>query len=60
MQIQVPVKNDEGAVEFTATMNDKEIQAVLQFGLNIALSMGIMSQLLSPDSLEAAGSDELQ
>ncbi len=60
MQIQVPVKNEDGSLAFTASMNEKETQAVLQFGLNMALSMGIMSQLLSPDSLEAAGSDELQ
>lgn len=60
MQIQVPVKNEDGTLAFTASMNEKETQAVLQFGLNMALSMGIMSQLLSPDSLSAAGSDELQ
>lgn len=60
MQIQVPVKNEDGTLAFTASMNEKETQAVLQFGLNMALSMGIMSQLLSPDSLKAAGSDELQ
>jgi len=51
MKIEVPVRNEDGSLAFTATMNEKEVQAVLQFGLNMATAMGITSQLLSPDSL---------
>lgn len=53
MQVKVPVYDENGNIEFTATMNEKEVQTVLQFGLNVAISMGITSQLLSPESLEA-------
>lgn len=51
MKIEVPVQNEDGSLAFTAIMNEKEVQAVLQFGLNMATAMGITSQLLSPDSL---------
>jgi hypothetical protein len=52
MKIEVPVHDAEGNLQFTAVMNEKEVQAVLQFGLNMATAMGITSQLLSNESLD--------
>ncbi len=46
MQIEVPVKNPDGSIMFTTTLNEKETQAILQFGINMALGMGILSQLI--------------
>ena len=60
MKLSVPVYNNDGELQYTATMNEKEVQAVLQFGLNMATAMGITSQLLSTDSVEAGGGNELQ
>lgn len=57
MRIEVPVQNDDGTLAFTATMNEKEVQAVLQFGLNMATAMGITSQLLSPESMHVEVDD---
>lgn len=49
MKIEVPVQNQDGSVQFIANLNEKEIQAVLQFGLNMALAMGIASQLIEQE-----------
>jgi hypothetical protein len=51
MKLEVPVRNEDGSLAFTAIMNEKEVQAVLQFGLNMATAMGITSQLLSPENI---------
>lgn len=51
MQIDVPVLDDQGNLKYTATLTEKEVQAVLQFGLNMALAMGIASSIMkTPDS----------
>lgn len=47
MEINVPVKNQDGSLSFTATLSEPQVQAVLQFGLNMAMGMGIASQLIN-------------
>lgn len=42
----MPVQNQDGSVQFVANLSEKEIQAVLQFGLNMALAMGVASHLI--------------
>lgn len=45
MKISEVVKNDDGSVSFHNELSVKETQAVLQFGMNMAMAMGILSQL---------------
>lgn len=41
MILDVPVFNKDGSVKFSATMDEKQVQAILQFGLNFLLSTGL-------------------
>ena len=51
MKIEVPVVDDQGNLKYTATLTEKEVQAVLQFGLNMAIAMGIASSIMkTPES----------
>lgn len=45
MKIEVPVYNEDGSVKFTASLNEGELQAVLQFGLNAAIGSGLAQHL---------------
>ena len=44
MQINVPLKNEDGSVTFNATLNERQLQAVLQFGLGFLLATGLAAQ----------------
>jgi hypothetical protein len=43
MKVTVPVKNEDGTLKFEATLSEKELHAVLEFGLNMMCVMGLMS-----------------
>jgi len=43
MIINVPVQAPDGSIQFTAVMNEQQVQALLQFGMNMAFAMGIAS-----------------
>lgn len=45
MKIEVPVFNDDGSLSFTASLSENEVKTILQFGLNMAVAMGIASQM---------------
>lgn len=50
MKINVPLLNEDGSLKTELSLNDKEVQALLQFGLNMATAMGIAQQFYSePD-----------
>lgn len=41
MIIDVPVKDANGVLQFTATLDEKQTQAILQFGLNFLMATGL-------------------
>lgn len=41
MIIEVPVKDANGTLQFTATLDEKQTQAILQFGLNFLMATGL-------------------
>lgn len=41
MTIDVPRKDENGNVLFTMTLNEAQVQAILQFGLNFLVSSGL-------------------
>lgn len=41
MIIEVPVKNADGSLQFTASLDEKQTQAILQFGLNFLMATGL-------------------
>ena len=45
MKIDVPVYDEDGTVKFNASLSEGELQAVLQFGLNLAIASGISNTL---------------
>lgn len=45
MIISVPVRNQDGSLQFEATLNEKQVQALLQFAMNMAMGMGMLNQL---------------
>lgn len=49
MRVTVPVRNEDGSIKYEVSMNEKEQQAILQFGLNMAVAMGIASQIMDGD-----------
>lgn len=49
MQLSLPIKQEDGNVKFELTLSSEQVQAIVQFGLNIAMSMGITSQLIGED-----------
>lgn len=49
MKINLLQKNEDGSVKCELTVHEKELVAIAQFGLNMAVSMGIMSQLADED-----------
>lgn len=49
MQVSIPLQNEDGSLKYEVVMNEKEVQAVLQFGLNMAMAMGITAELVNPD-----------
>lgn len=45
MKIDVPVKNEDGTFTTVLTLDENQIQAVLQFGLNFLVATGMVSSL---------------
>ena len=41
MQVSVPVRNEDGSIKFETTLNDKQLQSILQFGLNFLVATGL-------------------
>jgi hypothetical protein len=41
MIIDVPVRNEDGTIRATLTMDEQQMQAILQFGLNFLLATGL-------------------
>lgn len=41
MIIDVPVKNEDGSLKFTQTLNAEQAQVLLQFALNFLTSAGL-------------------
>lgn len=41
MIIDVPVRNEDGSIRATLTMDEQQMQAILQFGLNFLLATGL-------------------
>jgi len=41
MIIDVPVKNADGSVQFVANLDDAQVQAILQFGINFLMAAGL-------------------
>jgi hypothetical protein len=41
MVVDVPVRNEDGSIKFNVTMDDKQIQSILQFGLNFLVATGM-------------------
>lgn len=39
--IDVPVFNEDGSVQFTQVLSEKEVQVLLQFALNFLVATGI-------------------
>ncbi len=64
MQVKVPVVNQEdGSVQFEASLSERELQVILQFGLNMALASGIARFVKKDDSqmeLDFGDSETLQ
>jgi hypothetical protein len=43
MIIEVPVFNEDGSLNFTAKVSEKEAQMLLQFALNLSVVAGLIS-----------------
>ena len=44
MRLEVPVQNEDGSLKMTMVLDAPQVQALLQFGINMAMAMGIASQ----------------
>lgn len=51
MRVSIPLLNEDGSLKTEISLNEKEVQALLQFGLNMATAMGIAQQYM-PDEDE--------
>lgn len=49
MEVSVPVENEDGTVKFTVTLTTEQHQALLKYGMSMALSMGLAAHLLGED-----------
>lgn len=43
MKVTVPVKELDGTLKFEAVVSEKEMQAILEFGLNMLCTLGLMA-----------------
>jgi hypothetical protein len=57
VQVNVPVRNDDGSTKFEVTLDDKQMQAILQFGLNFLVAAGLASAY-GVEQLDAEGPDD--
>lgn len=44
MKIELPVLNEDGSLKATMVLDAPQVQALLQFGINMAMAMGIASE----------------
>lgn len=42
---EVPVYNEDGTVKLTVVLGENELQTLLQFGMNMAVAMGIAGSM---------------
>ena len=56
--IDVPVFNDDGSVQFTQVLNEKEVQVLLQFALNFLVATGINVHTFVQGAQEADDDEE--
>ena len=49
MEVSVPVENENGTVKFDVTLNAEQHQALLKYGMSMALAMGLAAHLLGED-----------
>lgn len=52
MKLEVPVLNQDGSVNFVASLTAGEVQILLQFGLNMAITAGLVSWTTLGDSTQ--------
>lgn len=41
MKLEVPIINEDGSVKFTQTVDEKQVQILLQFALNFLVATGM-------------------
>lgn len=41
MIVDVPILNEDGTIKLTVTLDDRQLKAVLQFGLNFLVAAGL-------------------
>lgn len=41
MNIDVPVRHEDGSIRCTLTLDDKQMQTILQFGVNFLVATGL-------------------
>lgn len=54
MKIQVPLLNEDGSIEFVANLSAEEAQVILQFGLNVAMTAGLVQFVKRPEDQQEA------
>lgn len=52
MKLDVPVFNEDGSIRFTASLTPGETQVLLQFGLNMAVTAGLVTFIQLGDTTE--------
>jgi hypothetical protein len=59
VQLSVPIQKDDGSVAFTATFNEEQIKAMMEFAMNMIMAMGLSHQFNIMDLEDMETDDEL-